>query len=48
MTINELRKKFPSKDFLFFKDGLSVDKTPFLYQKIKGFKEKENSVFINL
>lgn len=48
MSINDLRKKFPSKDFYFFRDGREMRNAPFLHDKIKSYKVKGNSVFIEM
>lgn len=48
MSINDLRKQYPSKDFYFFRDGLEMRKAPFLHDKIKSFEVKGDSVFIEM
>lgn len=48
MTISELRTKFSSKDFLFFKNGMGIQGNPFLYQKVKSYEVKNDVVCIEL
>lgn len=48
MSINELRKQYPSKDFYFFRDGREMRKAPFLHDKVKSFEVKGDNVFIEM
>ena len=49
MTVSELRKKYPSYDFYFFRDDKEVP-APFLHDEIKDYtaNEEKRYVFINL
>ena len=49
MTVNELRNKYPSCDFYFFRDGKEAP-APFLHDEIKDYtaNEEKRYVFINL
>ncbi len=48
MTVNELRKQYPSKDFYFFRNGYKMQKAPFLHDRIKSFEVKGDSIFIEM
>lgn len=48
MSINDLRKQYPSKDFYFFRNGYEMRKAPFLHDKIKSFEVKGDNVFIEM
>jgi hypothetical protein len=48
MTVNELRKLYPSKDFYFFRNGYKMQKSPFLHDRIKSFEVKGDSIFIEM
>ena len=49
MTVNELRNKYPSFDFYFFRDGKEA-RAPFLHDEIKSYEANESKryVFVNL
>ena len=48
MSINDLRKQYPGKDFLFFRDGREMRRAPFLHDKIKSYEVVGDSVFIEM
>lgn len=48
MTICELRKQFPSKEFYFFENGREMRKSPFYHSKIKSFEIKGDYIFIEM
>lgn len=48
MTINDLRKQYPNSKFYFFENGYAYRSTPWLYQKIKSYKEGATALFIEL
>ncbi len=41
MTVAQVRKENPSAELLFFKDGMEMQKAPFLHDQIKEFEVKK-------
>ena len=48
MSILNLRRLHPGKDFYFFRDGREMRKAPFLHDKIKSYEVIGDSVFIEM
>lgn len=48
MTIADLRKKYPWQSFYFFRDGYEMRKAPFYHDRIKGYEDKGDYVFVHM
>lgn len=49
MTVNDLRKKYPSHDFVFFKNGFVITpKSYYIHYEVKGYSVFSSAIFIDL